>query len=184
MENFKDNFSKQADIYAKYRPLYPDNLYSFLASLTKEHKLVWDCGTGNGQAAIGLAEHYEQVMATDPSEKQIKHCLAHPKVKYLVEAAENNSILTNSIDMLTIANALHWFNFDVFYEEANRVLKPDGIIAAWCYGIPTVSNDVNEIVNHFHYKTLNNYWVAENRLVEKEYTTIPFPFQKINDLFI
>ncbi len=180
MENFKDNFSKQADIYAKYRPLYPDNLYSFLASLTKEHKLVWDCGTGNGQAAIGLAEHYEQVMATDPSEKQIKHCLAHPKVKYLVEAAENNSILTNSIDMLTIANALHWFNFDVFYEEANRVLKPDGIIAAWCYGIPTVSNDVNEIVNHFHYKTLNNYWVAENRLVEKEYTTIPFPFQKIN----
>lgn len=177
---FKDHFSKQSDIYAKYRPQYPVDLYSFLSSLTKEHQLAWDCGTGNGQAAVGLAEFYNEVIATDPSEQQIKNAFPHHKVKYIIEKAENNSLETNTVDLLTIANALHWFNFDVFYKEANRVLKPGGIIAAWAVGIPFISADIDELLNHYHYKTLDNYWLPENRIVEKEYTTIPFPFQLID----
>ena len=179
MSDFKDNFSKQANIYAKYRPHYPPELYSYLSSLTKEHELAWDCGTGNGQAAIGLTEFYKKIIATDPSEQQIQNAVPHSNIKYLVEKAENNSIVSNSVDILTIANALHWFDFDVFYKEANRVLKKNGIIAAWAYGIPFISAEVDKVVAHFHYGILDDYWQPENRLVEKEYTTIPFPFQHI-----
>ncbi|MGP8215728.1 MAG: class I SAM-dependent methyltransferase [Bacteroidia bacterium] len=179
MTNFKDNFSKQSDIYVKYRPHYPAELYSYLSSLTEEHKIAWDCGTGNGQAAIGLAPFYNKIIATDPSEEQIRNSLPNEKVKYLVEKAENNSIQSNSIDLLTIANALHWFDFDIFYKEANRVLKNNGIIAAWAYGIPAISPEVDKIIKQFHDHTLKDYWQPENRLVEKRYRTIPFPFEQI-----
>ena len=180
MATFKDNFSKQSDIYLKYRPHYPIELYTYLSSLTKEHQLAWDCGTGNGQAATGLAEFYKQVIATDPSEQQIKNAIANNKVKYLVEKAESTSINSNSIDLLTIANALHWFDFDAFYKEAKRVLKNKGVIAAWAYGPPSVSPEVDKWIMHFHNEILDAYWLAENRLVEKEYTSIPFPFQPIS----
>ncbi|MEO8148236.1 MAG: class I SAM-dependent methyltransferase [Bacteroidia bacterium] len=180
MTIFKDHFSRQSDIYVKYRPHYPESLYAYLSSFTNEHKLAWDCGTGNGQAAIGLAKVYDKVIATDPSEQQIKNCIPNEKVKYLVEKAEHTSIESNSVDLITIANALHWFDFDTFYKEANRVLKYNGIIAAWSYCLPSVSPEIDEIINHFHYITLNDYWLPENRLVEKKYATVPFPFEQID----
>ncbi len=177
--SFKDNFSKQSGIYVKYRPTYPDALYTFLAGLTPAHELVWDCGTGNGQAAIALAAHYDKVIATDPSAQQIANAFPHPRVQYLVEVAEQSSLPAHSADIITIANALHWFNFEVFYAEARRVLKPGGIIAAWSYGTPTVCTEVDEVVSHYDKITLDNYWRPENRLVDKGYTTIPFPFEEV-----
>jgi SAM-dependent methyltransferase len=180
MATFKDNFSKQSDIYVKYRPLYPLELYAYLSSLTPEHKVAWDCGTGNGQAAIGLAEFFDQIIATDPSEQQIGNSLKNQRIKYCVEKAENSSVETNSIDLLTVANALHWFDFNTFYTEAKRVLKTNGIIAAWAYGNPEISSEIDPIINHFHDFILKDYWLAENRLVENEYKTIPFPFEEID----
>lgn len=176
---FKDNFSTQADLYAKHRPLYPVELYSFLHSISAENKLVWDCGTGNGQAAIGLAEFYDEIIATDPSAEQIKNCLPHKKIKYLVEKAEKTSLKSHSVNLLTVANALHWFDFAAFYKEAFRVLKNDGVIAVWTYGIPSVSPKIDKIIRQFHDQTLNDYWLPENRLIEDGYTTIPFPFTPI-----
>lgn len=121
MSDFKDNFSKQADIYVKYRPHYPGTLYTYLASLTSAHDLAWDCGTGNGQAAIDLAAHYKQVLATDPSKEQIEHCLPHQNVKYKIERSEARPLTANSVDLVTVANALHWFDHRVFFNEVKRV---------------------------------------------------------------
>lgn len=180
MEGFKDNFSKQADIYSKYRPVYPKELYTWLASLTADHDVAWDCGTGNGQAAVGLAEHYKAVIATDPSGEQIAHRMPHDKISYRIEPAERSSIPSGTVDMVTIANALHWFSFGDFYKEVNRVLMPGGIIAAWCYRNPHVSPEIDIIEDRLHDGILGGYWLPENRLVEQEYTTIPFPFATID----
>ena len=177
--NFKDNFSKQSAIYAKYRPSYPVELYAFLSSLTAGHNTAWDCGTGNGQAAVGLADFYEQVIATDPSEEQIANCFPHAKVKYVTEQAENFAGEMHSTDIITIANALHWFDMEAFYSVVNRVLKKDGIIAAWAYGMPNISPEIDALVKELHDHTLNDFWVAENRLVENGYRDIPFPFVEI-----
>lgn len=160
--------------------MYPAELYEYLSSLTSAHELAWDCGTGNGQAAVGLAAHYDKVTATDPSAEQIKHNIPHEKVIYSVERAEAVSIESNTVDLLTVANALHWFNFDEFYKEAKRVLKQNGIIAAWTYGTLSINPVIDEIIKHFHDEVLGDYWLAENRLISKSYATIPFPFNEID----
>lgn len=180
MAIFKDNFSKQSDIYARYRPHYPVELYSYLSSLTQHHELAWDCGTGNGQAAIGLAAFYDKVIATDASEQQIKNSIPNVKVQYRREAAEHTSIESDSVDLTTVANALHWFDFTNFYKEANRVLKNEGVIAAWAYGLPLISPEVDKIIKHSQDHILGAYWPPEVRFVAKKYTTIPFPFQQID----
>jgi SAM-dependent methyltransferase len=179
MPDFKDYFSTKSAQYAKHRPHYPIELYSYLSGLTPCHNLAWDCGTGNGQAALGLSPFYSKVIATDPSVQQIQNAILKENIDYRIEKAEQTSIPSKSVDLITIANALHWFDFDSFYEEVNRVLKLNGIIAAWCYGLPQIDPDVDHLLKHFHEVILNDYWLYENRLVEQEYKTIPFPFPKI-----
>jgi SAM-dependent methyltransferase len=177
--NFKDNFSAQSDLYVRYRPHYPSELYDFLASLTPQHELAWDCGTGNGQAAIGLAPYYKQVIATDPSPQQIANAFPNGKVTYRVEQGELNSLASASADIITLANALHWMDFEAFYKEVLRVLKPGGLIAAWAYPTPTVSPEIDALTKRLHDEILGDYWLRENRYVENAYTDIPFPFELI-----
>ncbi|HMZ05292.1 MAG TPA: class I SAM-dependent methyltransferase [bacterium] len=187
MNTFKDNFSKQAEVYAKFRPTYPKELFEFLQGLTAEHKLAWDCGTGNGQSAIKLTDYYEKVYASDPSQEQIKNAIPHDRIVYKVENAENpGAIADNSVDLITVAQAIHWFDFDKFYTQVKKVLKTNGIIAVWAYGIPTINEELDKIIKNFHDNIVGEFWLPENRLIEKEYLTIPFPFDEIKtpDFFI
>ena len=117
---FKDYFSSQAAEYAKFRPRYPDELFSYLSSITNEHKKAWDCAAGNGQAALSLTDYFDEVIATDASEKQIHNAIPHPKIKYRVAPAENNGIESSSVDLITVATAAHWLNLAKFYEEAQK----------------------------------------------------------------
>src|SRR5687768_13888451 len=110
--NFEDHFTKQSGVYAQYRPQYPKELYAYLASIAPGHSLAWDCGTGNGQAAIGLAKHFDKVHATDASAEQISLAYQHDKVDYCIERAEDVSLKDSSADLVTVAVAIHWFNFD------------------------------------------------------------------------
>ncbi|MDQ0594387.1 ubiquinone/menaquinone biosynthesis C-methylase UbiE [Chryseobacterium ginsenosidimutans] len=180
MNTFKDNFSKQAEVYLKFRPTYPQELFEFLSSLTSEQKLAWDCGTGNGQSAVKLADYYEKVYATDPSVEQIKNAIHHDRVTYKVENAETPSSLEdNSVDLITVAQAIHWFDFDKFYTQVRRVSKPNGIIAVWAYGTPTINEELNNIIKDFHDNIVGEFWLPENKLIDMEYSTIPFPFQEL-----
>lgn len=179
MATFSDNFSKQASIYAQFRPSYPHELYDYLSNLTPAHALAWDCGTGNGQSAIHLADFYDQVYASDPSEAQIKNAFQHEKVTYHVEKAEEPSLPTHTVDIITVAQAIHWFDIDKFYEAAKRVLKKDGIIAVWAYAVPQVDKNIDPITQNFHDKTVGPYWPSEIKLLQQGYTTIPFPFREI-----
>tara|TARA_R110000823_G_scaffold315636_1_gene448770 strand:+ start:4045 stop:4788 length:744 start_codon:yes stop_codon:yes gene_type:complete len=179
MKSFKDYFSKQAGHYQNYRPSYPDDMFTWLASLTPNHELAWDCGTGNGQAAVGLTPYYKKIYATDPSEEQVKHAVTHQQITYRVEKAEETALAAVSVDIITVSQALHWFDFDSFYTEVNRVLKPDGVLAAWTYGIPKISEKVNKVIAYFHDTVLDGYWKPGNQLVAEKYQTIPFPFEEI-----
>lgn len=176
---FKDHFSQQADDYAKYRPNYPAALFEFLAQAVKPHELAWDCGTGNGQAALGLAAHFDRVIATDPSAKQIQNAVQHEKIDYFVAPAEQTSIPSHSVDLITVAQALHWFRFEPFYEEVRRVLKPDGMLAVWCYGLSRINPEVDKVVRHYYMNVVGPYWPPERRYIDEKYRTIPFPFAEL-----
>src|SRR5437867_1927146 len=121
--SFKDHFSKQAADYAKFRPRYPHEMFEYLGSLAPRRQLAWDCDTGNGQAAVGLATVFERVIATDASEKQIANAQSHERVEYRVAAAENTGIQSATVDLIMVAQALHWFDLPRFYEEARHALK-------------------------------------------------------------
>lgn len=176
----KDLFSKQADIYLKYRPDYPKELFDFISSRCKKHDLVWDCGTGNGQAACMLANYFKQVIATDLSEKQIENAMTHDKVQYRVASVYESGIHDHSIDCVTVAQALHWFDNDAFYNEVKRVTKPGSIIAAWCYDLPRCKDaKIHEGLLHFYTDIIGKYWDSARRHVDDHYQSIYFPFNDV-----
>jgi SAM-dependent methyltransferase len=177
--SFKDHFSKQAADYAKFRPRYPQELFDYLGRIAPGRQLAWDCGTGNGQAAVGLASVFDRVIATDASEKQIANAQPHERVEYRVAPAENSGIGSGTIDLIMVAQALHWFDLDRFYAEARRVLKPDGVLAASAYNLLHIEPAVDEVVNRYYHEVVGPFWPPERRLVE-QFGGLPFPFQEID----
>lgn len=176
---FKDLFSKQAGEYARYRPTYPASLFEYVAGLAGAHELAWDCGTGNGQAARGLAPFFKNVIATDPSESQLAQAPSIPNVEYRVARAETAELADRSVDLVTVAQALHWFQVDRFYEEVKRVLKPGGAIAVWSYALGKVSPEIDPLLEAYYHDIIGKYWEPERRLVDSAYRTLPFPFAEI-----
>lgn len=177
--DFKDYFSKQASEYTKYRPRYPETLFEYLAMLTAGHQLAWDCATGGGQAALGLTPYFEQVIATDASEEQIGNAIEHNKITYVVAPAERTEIDSNSIDLIVVAQALHWFDLDKFYGEVKRVLKAGGVIGAWSYSLLGISPSIDALLDKFYTDVVGSFWPPERRLVDDKYQSIPFPFEEL-----
>ncbi len=175
---FRDNFSRDSASYAEYRPRYPRDLFAWLASVSVGHELAWDAGTGNGQAAVALADHFNRVIATDPSVKQLEQAVAHPRVEYLV-AAEAADLDPVSVDLATVAQALHWFDRPAFWSEVRRVVRPGGIVAVWCYELQHVSPDLDAVIGRFYRETVGPYWTPDRRLVEDGYRSIEFPFAEL-----
>jgi len=176
---FKDHFSKQAADYAKFRPRYPQKLFEYLGSVAPNRGLAWDCGTGNGQAAVGLATVFDRVIATDASEKQIANARSHERVEYRVTRAEKSDLESASIDLIMVAQALHWFDLDRFYDEVRQVLKPDGVLAASAYNLLRVQPAIDEVVNRYYYEVVGPFWPPERELVEN-FADLPFPFHEID----
>lgn len=173
---FRDQFGSVGPAYAEFRPRYPPPLFRALAAIAPARRLAWDCATGSGQAALGLAEHFDEVVATDASEAQLRAAVAHPRVYYRQAPAQTSGLASGTVDLVTVAQALHWLDRPAFYAEVRRVLAPGGVLAAWCYGLVEISRDVDALVHAFYAETVGAYWPPERRLVESGYRTIEFPF--------
>jgi SAM-dependent methyltransferase len=177
--NFKDHFSKQASLYAKFRPQYPQELFDYLESIVPSRELAWDCATGNGQAAVALASLFDRVIATDASEKQIANAQAHERVDYRVEPAEHSNLRSETVDLVMVAQALHWFDLERFYAEARRVLKPRGVLAASAYNLLHINETIDQVVNRYYYEVVGPFWPPERDFVE-QFDNLPFPFPRID----
>ncbi len=173
---FEDHFSRHAQAYAAHRPRYPQALFAHLVSLAPGRERAWDCGTGNGQAAVGLAPHFREVIATDASPEQIASAAPHERVTYAVAPAEKSGIDSASTDLVTVAQAAHWFDLPGFYAEVNRVLKPRGVLALWCYGLFRISPAVDPLLHRYYNDVVGPYWPAQRRFIDEQYQTLPFPF--------
>jgi SAM-dependent methyltransferase len=174
-----DHFSGVAKAYAEFRPRYPQELFDYVASIVSSHRRAWDCGAGSGQATGDLAKRFDEVIATDISAEQLARVPAHHNVRCLVAPAEAAPIEAGSVDLTTVAQALHWFDHDRFYAEVRRVSAPGAAIVAWTYAPPRMDREVGEALRRYAYGTVGDYWPAERRHVEQEYRTIPFPFEPL-----
>jgi SAM-dependent methyltransferase len=176
---FKDYFSANAAEYATFRPRYPAALFEFVASLPAKPGVAWDCATGNGQAAVPLALHFDRVIATDASAEQIAHANHHPRVSYAVALADASGLEAGSIDLVTVAQALHWLPLDRFFAEVRRVLRPGGALAVWGYTRPRLAGAMDDVVERYHSGTCGPYWWPERRLVDEGYRSIAMPFDDV-----
>jgi SAM-dependent methyltransferase len=173
---FPDLFSRAAVEYAAHRPRYPARLFAELAARAPRTELAWDCATGNGQAAFGLADHFARVVATDGSAAQIASAVPHERVSYHVALAQASGLPSSAADLVTVAQAVHWFDRAAFFREARRVLVSGGVIAVWCYSLLEIDDRVDRLVRRFYEATVGPYWSPERRLVDDGYRTIEFPF--------
>jgi len=173
----KDLFSQQSDLYARYRPTYPKELYDYILSFVKEKNTAWDCATGNGQAAVVLADHFKKVIATDISAPQIDKAIKKDNIVYSVCSAESTPFEENTFDLITVAQAYHWINWKDFKKEVTRVCKPGAIIAIWTYYRTTTGDKkVDDAVYSFYENVTKPYWNKERKYVEEKYSTVEFDY--------
>lgn len=177
---FTDHYSKRAALYAAYRPHYPTALFDFVAGLTPHHHVALDCATGNGQAAIGLTDHFDRIIAIDASSEQIRNAVSHPKIEVRVARAEATGLAGHSVNLVTVAQALHWFDTHVFFNEVKRVLSEDGAIAVWGYGDPVLDTaKLDDTLHNFNRGTLEQYWPPERQILLAAYRDVDFPFAEM-----
>ncbi len=175
----KDNFSTQAQGYAQFRPSYPKEMTDYIAGLCTNKHAALDVATGNGQVAVALANHFDTVYATDISDKQLENAAAAHNITYSNQPAEHMDFADNLFDLITVAQAIQWFDFDAFYKEVYRLLKPGGIFAVMGYGLFITNPEADAILMDFYKNITGPYWDAERRYLDENYTTIPFPFKEI-----
>ena len=175
----KDYFSSHSSIYAAFRPTYPDGLYEFIFKHVKERRRAWDCATGNGQVASYLANHFKEVYATDLSQQQLNNAITAANIVYSMSPAEKTSFQDHEFDLITVGQALHWFNLEEFYKEAKRVSKPNAVLAVWGYERCSVNTEVDALFSDFYINVVGPYWDPARKLIENEYKGIDFPFEEI-----
>lgn len=173
---FKDHFSGHAKTYAQFRPDYPDALFAWLAQVAPARERAWDCATGNGQAALQLSAYFRNVVATDASAEQIARAPGRPGIEWRVEPAEITSLSAASVDLVTVAQALHWFDHARFLAEVQRVCRPGAVVAAWCYALAQVTPEIDSVIQNFYENVVGPHWPPERRLLERGYQDIPWPY--------
>lgn len=177
---FRDHFSVDSSDYARFRPEYPERLFDHLAAAAPSRRLAWDCATGSGQAAAGLASRFERVVATDASVAQLAAATARERVHYYASCADESALAAASCDLIAVAQALHWLPVESFFEEVRRVAAPGGVIAAWTYLPPSFGEPaLDATLSEFYRSTIGPYWPPERRLVEDGYASVPFPFSPL-----
>jgi SAM-dependent methyltransferase len=179
MTSFEDHFSRISQRYVQYRPQYPAEFFQYLSGLTPGRELAWDFGTGNGQAAVKLADFFRRVVATDPSRQQIARAIPHARVAYYLEKAEQSSLVTGSCDLITGGLAVHWLDLNRFYPEVRRVLKPGGVLAVWSYHLPVIDPGVDRVLKEYYEQVLAGYWPERFHHVAGRYQNLPFPFAEL-----
>lgn len=174
------HFAQNPSAYLQYRPDYPAALFEYLAGLCDQHFLAWDCATGNGQAALPLAQYFTEVVASDVNQEPLNVALQKDNLSYHCWPAEQTEFEDASVDLITVAQALHWFDLECFYAEAIRVAKPRAIIAAWCYSLGSLTPAVDIVIQKLYHDILGDaYWPKERRYIDNGYKTILFPFKKL-----
>lgn len=182
MTDARDNriFGHDAGAYRARRPSYPDALFDWLAQIAPARELAWDCGTGTGQAAQKLARSFRHVRATDADARLLAQATRAPNIDYAQFSAEENIDLNAQVDLITCACSVHWFDLDLFYVQARRALKPDGVIGLWTYDWPwTSSQAVNAVLEKLKTDILGAYWGPVSVYYFGQYKNLPFPFIEI-----
>jgi ubiquinone/menaquinone biosynthesis C-methylase UbiE len=176
----RDLFSTQSDQYAKYRPSYPRQLFDYIVSFVSKTDAVWDCATGNGQAAVILSDDFRKVLATDISAGQLANAVRKENIQYSICPAEQTLFEDDTFDLITVAQAYHWINWKAFHEEAVRVGKNGAVVAVWCYSLMSTNDEeLDQLIQYFYHDIVGPYWDPARKFVDEKYATVAFSFDPL-----
>lgn len=179
MRTFRDHFSASSPDYARFRPGYPPALFDWIAGESPGRDRAWDCATGSGQAALGLAGHFGLVVGSDASDAQLAAAARHPRVRYVRSSAEASGLASGSIDAVAAAQAVHWFDRPAFFGEVARVARPGALLAVWTYWTLIISPEIDARIAAFYTGVVGPYWPPERRLIEGQYADVVLPFEPV-----
>ena len=179
MQEHIDRFSSVAGKYAEFRPVYPEELYTFLLSRVAVRDLAWDAGTGNGQVAHVLARHFRRVIGTDISTAQLGQAFEADNIQYRVASAEHSGISGSTVNLITVAQAVHWFDLNAFAEEVARVSTPGAMLAVWGYGLLRIRKDIDDVIDYLYADILDGYWDPQRTYLDRNYRDLNFPFDEL-----
>jgi SAM-dependent methyltransferase len=174
----KNWFDQGGQSYARFRPEYPPELSGFLAGIAPSRQAAVDVGCGNGQLTAQLAAHFASVVGLDPSADQLANATPQERVRYICAPAEKLPLPDHSVDLITAAQAAHWFDLPLFYAEARRIATGGAVIALVSYGVLRVDSDIQERFDRFYGQEIGPYWPPERKLVDNGYAGISFPFDE------
>ena len=174
-----DNFSKQVAAYRAGRPTYPKALYDFILSHCTGREAAWDCATGNGQVAVALSNHFQQVTASDISSTQLAAAESRPNITYVEARAEATPFADRAFDLITVGQAAHWFDMEAFNHEVHRVARPGACICLFGYVLLSINEPIDAIVQELYEPVLGGYWSPERRLVEEGLASLPFDYTEL-----
>lgn len=166
--------------YAQFRPRYPSALVAFLATLSPTRDLAIDVGCGNGQLTVQLAEFFTSVIGADPSPDQLASARSHPRVRYRRAGADELPCPDGTANLITSAQAAHWFDLPAFYAEVRRVAAPGAVVALITYGRQHLDAELDGRFQEFYREEMGPYWPPERRFVDDGYRTLEFPFDEID----
>lgn len=169
-------FTQGGRAYASYRPKYPPQLSDFLASLVSTKNIVVDVGCGSGQLTALLAQHFKQVFAFDPSVEQIRYAEPGANISYQCALAESLPLASGCANLITVAQAAHWFDLPAFYNEVNRIATSNAVLALISYGVLSLEPDLDDCFQDFYHNDIYSFWPAARRLVDSGYADLDFPF--------
>ena len=181
MSRPSDHFSALAEAYASRRPRYPEELFAYLASVCSKRELAWDCAAGSGQASVPLSRRFNRVIASDLSPAMLAQAPRQRSIQFIAMTAEQGALGHGTVDLVTVAQALHWFDVDRFYAEADRVLVPGGVLAVWTYGKQAIGDPkIDRVLRVFYEVTVGPFWAPERRHVEAGYGSLSFPYRELD----
>ncbi|CAH7668474.1 S-adenosyl-L-methionine-dependent methyltransferase [Phakopsora pachyrhizi] len=130
--------SYSAAKYAAFRPKYPSELYEAIMSYHEaDNEVALDLGCGTGVISDELVQKklFERVIGIDPSKGMLEYARKTiPQAVFMDGRAESiPSIENESVDLIMVGTAAHWFE-PSWWQEAERVLKPRGTVAVFIYG--------------------------------------------------
>jgi len=171
-------FGARAGAYASFRPHYPDALFDWLADRAPHRRYALDIACGNGQASRPLAKRFERVLGCDASVEQLQAADVDGVALFAADAARQ-PLADGSLDLIVVAQALHWFATPAFFAETRRLLGSGGLFAAWCYGLMRIDARTDALVDHLYHVTLDGCWPEGRASIEAGYRDLQPPFPRL-----
>lgn len=148
MASFQPKFGHAAEEFQRYRPDYPAALYDHILAQVSEQSrgCAMDLGAGTGRVTAHLLPYFREVISVEPDRGMAAKIVERfPQAMVREATVEDHVQPAESVDLITIANALHWMEADRVFANTRVWLRPGGILAVCDLPLPKATATIEAL---------------------------------------